>query len=192
MSPRTEDQLLKLKAEKKKVITLAAMKMFSEEGYQTSSISKIAKEAGVSKGLIYTYFESKEDLLRTIIISTIDEMFGIADVSLGQNPNDESFEKMINDYFNWVKNNITFLQIYFGILLQPSVLRVLEPDIMSKAIPLFEKMSVYFELKGSEDSYAEVRFLISILDGVYMNFIMDPVNYPLDHARKRLLKMYLK
>ncbi len=192
MSPRTEDQLLKLKTEKRKVITQAAMKLFSEEGYQSSSISKIAKEAGVSKGLIYTYFENKEDLLRSVIIGTIDQMFGIAEESLGQHPNDESFQIMVNDYFDWVQNNISYLQVYFGVLLQPSVLRIVEQDIMKKAYPLFEKMSVYFKNKGNEDPYSEVRFLISIMDGVYMNYIMDPKNYPLEKAKNRLLSMYLK
>ncbi len=191
MSPRTEDQLVKLKNEKRKVITQAAMKMFSDEGYQSSSISKIAKEAGVSKGLIYTYFENKEDLLRQVIICTIDEMFGIAGESLGQHPDDKTFENMVNDYFNWVKENISFLQIYFGVLLQPSVLRIVEKDIMNKAYPLFEKMSVYFQNKGYEDPFSEVRFFVSILDGVYMNYIMDSENYPMEKAKERLLSIYL-
>ncbi|MCW3786735.1 TetR/AcrR family transcriptional regulator [Plebeiibacterium sediminum] len=192
MSPRTEEQLIKHKAEKRKVITQAALKLFSEEGFQSTSISKIAKEAGVSKGLIYTYFESKEELLRFLILDTIDEMFGIAEVSLGINPTDESFEKMISDYFDWVQINRAFLQIYFGILMQPSVMKLFEKEIMAKAYNVFERMSVYFKNKGFEDPLSETRFFISILDGIYMNYIMDSENYPLAKAKSRILTMYLK
>ena len=110
MSPRTEEQLIKHKAEKRKVITQAAMKLFSEDGFQSTSISSIAKEAGVSKGLIYTYFESKEELLRFLIMDTIDEMFGIAKVTLGIHPKDESFVKMITEYFSWVQTNRLFCE----------------------------------------------------------------------------------
>ncbi len=182
---------MKLKAEKREVIMRAAMTLFSEQGFQSSSISKIAKEAGVSKGLIYTYFDSKEDLLRSVIIGTIEEMFGIAQDSLGVNPDDASFEKMICDYFGWVLDNRSFLQIYFGILLQPSVMKLFEKEILEKAYPLFENMSAYFKNKGYEDPYSEVRFLVSVLDGVYMNYIIDFENYPLDKVKERILKMYL-
>ncbi len=192
MSPRTEEQLIKHKAQKRKVITQAAMKLFSDVGFQSTSISNIAKEAGVSKGLIYTYFESKEDLLRFLILDTIDEMFGIAKVSLGSNPTDESFEKMIHDYFKWVQTNRPFLQIYFGILMQPSVMKLFEKEIMTKAYPVFETMAVYFKSKGFNDPFSETRFFISILDGVYMNFILDSENYPLNKAKSRILNMYLK
>ena len=39
------------------------MKLFSEEGYYTTTIQQIAREAGVSTGLIYQYFGDKDDVL---------------------------------------------------------------------------------------------------------------------------------
>jgi AcrR family transcriptional regulator len=47
-------------------ITEAALKVFSEKGYHGSKMDEIAKEAGLSKPTLYTYVESKEDLLKTI------------------------------------------------------------------------------------------------------------------------------
>ncbi|HXY87409.1 MAG TPA: TetR/AcrR family transcriptional regulator [Candidatus Acidoferrales bacterium] len=47
-------------------ITEAALKVFSEKGYHDSKMDEIAKEAGLSKPTLYTYVESKEDLLRAI------------------------------------------------------------------------------------------------------------------------------
>ena len=44
-------------------ILRAAVKLFSGEGYYTTTISQIAKEAGVSTGLIYQYFGDKDDIL---------------------------------------------------------------------------------------------------------------------------------
>ena len=45
--------------DRKKAILDAPLQVFADEGYHNASISKIAKAAGVSKGLMYNYFESK-------------------------------------------------------------------------------------------------------------------------------------
>ena len=44
-------------------IVNAARKVFSDKGYDSASISEIAREAGASDGLLYRYFDGKRDLL---------------------------------------------------------------------------------------------------------------------------------
>lgn len=53
----------RLVEERRGQIVRAAVKLFSEEGYYTTTIQQIAKEAGVSTGLIYQYFRDKDDVL---------------------------------------------------------------------------------------------------------------------------------
>ncbi len=53
----------KLVGERRGQILRAAVKLFSDEGYYTTTISQIAREAGVSTGLIYQYFGDKDDIL---------------------------------------------------------------------------------------------------------------------------------
>ncbi|MEQ8926425.1 MAG: helix-turn-helix domain-containing protein [Fulvivirga sp.] len=52
--------------EKQGKILNAALELFAEEGYGTTSTSKIAKKAGVSEGLIFRHFTNKEGLLDAI------------------------------------------------------------------------------------------------------------------------------
>lgn len=49
--------------ERRGQIVRAAVKLFSEDGYYTTTIQQIAKQAGVSTGLIYQYFRDKDDIL---------------------------------------------------------------------------------------------------------------------------------
>jgi AcrR family transcriptional regulator len=49
--------------EKEKLIIDVAMKLFSEKGFDATSIQEIVDEAGISKGAFYLYFKSKEALL---------------------------------------------------------------------------------------------------------------------------------
>ncbi len=44
-------------------IVRAAVKLFSEQGYYNTTIQSIAREAGISVGLVYQYFREKDDLL---------------------------------------------------------------------------------------------------------------------------------
>lgn len=41
----------------------AAIKVFAEQGFHQSTISQIAREAGVADGTIYLYFKNKDDIL---------------------------------------------------------------------------------------------------------------------------------
>src|ERR1035437_9816583 len=53
----------KLVGERRAQILRAAIKLFSDTGFEPTTIQKIAKEAGVSIGLIYQYFGDKDDIL---------------------------------------------------------------------------------------------------------------------------------
>ena len=53
----------RLVEERRGQILRAAVKLFSDRGYYTTTISQIAREAGVSTGLIYQYFGDKDDIL---------------------------------------------------------------------------------------------------------------------------------
>jgi AcrR family transcriptional regulator len=53
----------RLVEERRGQILRAAVKLFSDKGYYTTTISQIAREAGVSTGLIYQYFGDKDDIL---------------------------------------------------------------------------------------------------------------------------------
>lgn len=50
--------------------------MFAEHGYHGSRVGDIAEDAGVAHGLLYHYFASKEDVLRTIFAENWGELIG--------------------------------------------------------------------------------------------------------------------
>lgn len=54
---------------KRKQILAAATRVFAERGYEGSRVGDIAREAGIAYGLIYHYFENKEDILNCVFQS---------------------------------------------------------------------------------------------------------------------------
>jgi AcrR family transcriptional regulator len=52
------------KKKNKQAILDAAISLFSENGYENTTIEHIAKIAGVGKGTVYSYFQTKKDILK--------------------------------------------------------------------------------------------------------------------------------
>jgi AcrR family transcriptional regulator len=62
MSPRNEEQNELIKDERREQILSAALKVFARKGFAAAKISDIVARAGMSHGLVYHYFKSKEEL----------------------------------------------------------------------------------------------------------------------------------
>ncbi len=59
------------KEDRPEEITRAALDAFAEKGYAATRVEEVAKRAGVSKGLLYLYFKTKEDLFKAVIRSIV-------------------------------------------------------------------------------------------------------------------------
>lgn len=70
---------------RKQQIIEAATQSFSLFGYKATTMDQVAKMANVGKGTIYTFFNSKEDLLEEIISSVIIEIKEAAEQSIDEN-----------------------------------------------------------------------------------------------------------
>src|ERR1700691_1391867 len=64
--PRRPEQFEEIREKSREKILSAALELFGNKGYDATSIDSIAKKAGISKGLIYNYFESKKSILLAI------------------------------------------------------------------------------------------------------------------------------
>jgi AcrR family transcriptional regulator len=81
METRTETRRRR-KAERPLEILEAAFLEFSRNGYATTTLDQIAERAGVTKGTIYVYFESKEQLFISMVhelmkatLDTVQKLF---------------------------------------------------------------------------------------------------------------------
>src|SRR5215217_2404704 len=52
-------------------ILAAALRVFGEKGFAAARLDEIAARAGVSKGALYLYFETKEDLFRAVVTQAV-------------------------------------------------------------------------------------------------------------------------
>ena len=59
------------KEDRPQEITEAAFTAFAEKGYAGTRIEEVARRAGISKGLMYLYFKTKEELFKAVIRSVV-------------------------------------------------------------------------------------------------------------------------
>ena len=74
---------LKEKEQRRKAILKASQRLFSRKGYQAVSVEDIARKARISKGTVYLYFHSKEEIYAQILLNDIEvfheKLFDIID-----------------------------------------------------------------------------------------------------------------
>lgn len=191
MSPRTEEQFEEIRQTKKKLILETAFYLFATEGFYPTSISKIANKAGISKGLIYNYFSSKEELITEIVFDGIDRLMEFFDPNRDGKLTKEELKFFIEEIFRIMKKNLHFWKLYFSILSQQAVLKLVENKLLEFFKPAFKMLEDYFEKQGVEDPVTETRFFGALIDGVAFDYIIDPENFPLEKIKKRILSLYL-
>jgi TetR/AcrR family transcriptional regulator len=65
--------------EKRQAILKRAAEVFSEEGFDRASMSRLAQACGVSKALLYHYYTGKDELLFDIIGGHLEELCALVD-----------------------------------------------------------------------------------------------------------------
>ena len=95
-----------------------ATRLFSTQGYSTTSLSQVAKEARVSKALIFWHFDNKETLFRTALqrtlepyfINVVDELEGLSEI--------DQIKRLIDEYYAFVSRNIYSVKFVVSLILR--------------------------------------------------------------------------
>jgi AcrR family transcriptional regulator len=91
------------KAERPTELLEAALALFSEKGFSATRAEEVAQRAGVSKGTLYLYYTSKEELLKAVIRNYLGNEISAVAVTVGQFEGSVSdgLRKLLADW--WVK-----------------------------------------------------------------------------------------
>ncbi|MEQ8197234.1 MAG: TetR/AcrR family transcriptional regulator [Clostridiaceae bacterium] len=92
--------------EKQKNIKEAVIKLILKEGFHGTSISKIAKEAGVSPATVYIYYDSKDDMLQDIYREYSEEVYDYLLSSINEKMDGQKIiDVFIRSYYLYIKEN---------------------------------------------------------------------------------------
>ena len=192
MSPRTAKQFKEIRENKKALIMNAALEMFANNGYHNTSISKIAKHVNISKGLLYNYFENKEDLLVKIMDRGMQELSQSFDPNKDSILTDKEFEFFIHENFRILQENISYWKLYFSIFLQPQVLSIMKDKLLKIETNLLMIHEKYYKNKGVKNPALEALMYGVFLDGISLNYIVDPDSFSIKEIEKYIIEKFGK
>lgn len=102
-----------IKKDKEEAIFSAALKTIKEKGFHKARMSDIAKRAGISYGLVYHYFESKEDLFDAILNRWWQGLFGLLSrVRENSEPIKEKLAGIIRYFLDTYQKNPELVNIF--------------------------------------------------------------------------------
>lgn len=193
MSPRTPEQFDVIRSQRKQQIKEAALRLFARNGYANTSISKIAREVGMSKGLLYNYFSSKEDLL----VSILEDAFRFAaelieEVRTVSDPV-ERLRQVIERTLDQVVANADYWRLYTALAFQPAAGGVVEQMMEAGGSPqhVLEFTVEAFRQMQHPDPESEGWLLAAALDGMLMHYLLIGNAYPLERMKRHMLKRFL-
>jgi AcrR family transcriptional regulator len=196
MSPRTQEQFEEMRLSRRQQIMDSAMHLFAKEGYGHCSISQLAEHAGISKGLMYNYFSSKEELLAAIIEKGLGQLMNLFDPDHDGTLQPHEFEDFVRKIFAAMREHQEFWILYISVILQPGVKEFLKDKPIISYMEQFTSMLMdYFKRKGFEDPFLEVITLSALIEGfgVLMIYAYPAISMPDEMIRKyedRIIEMY--
>jgi AcrR family transcriptional regulator len=116
--PRSTEQFEKIREQKKKLIMETALELFAKKGFDATSMSQVAQKAGISKGLAYNYFKSKQEILDSIIKTGFDSVYAHFDQNHDGVLTDSEFYYFIRETFRMVFENRIFWKLFLSLILK--------------------------------------------------------------------------
>ncbi|MBC8527237.1 MAG: TetR/AcrR family transcriptional regulator [Candidatus Cloacimonetes bacterium] len=197
MTPRKPEKFAEMREKSRNQIIEKALEIFAEHGYYKTSIEMIAKAAGISKGLIYNYFKSKDELLEIVLMQGFNFFDEMSEISQPQISAYDRLQLLLDNFTKSLQENLTFWQLYQSVISQRSIMHKLtkfKEYYESVFGPLL--MGIFVELFGNEMSEQEIQIemmlFAAFLDGIAFDYVIMGEEYPFNDISEALLKKYNK
>jgi len=161
------------KNDKQEMIIDAALEVFREKGYANARMADIARGAGVSYGLVYHYFGSKEVLFDLIVESWWNDLYGMMEAEKASNSQfREKLVNIIQFFLDTYVNKPNLISIFVSEVCRSSVYHTKEGLArFLKFFSLCEDIMVEGQEGGFLDKEISAHHLTYIFYGAIETFI---------------------
>lgn len=189
MSPRTTTKNEEIRQESMNNIMEAAFKLIASQGYESTSISQIAAAAGVSKGLMYNYFESKEDLLEKLVSNAMNEGESAITKLIKEDP-----AVTLKNMFTWFFKELRERPEHWRLMTELTFridkfkfVHEMATEKMKGYTSFITDLLKQLKFPNPED---EAKLLGALFDGIAIQYLVIREDYPLNEMEKYLIEKY--
>jgi AcrR family transcriptional regulator len=133
--------------QKRRLLLDSAKKVFLEKGYDGASIDDISKNAGITKSLVYYYFQNKESILYALMKESVENTIEALAEKKHNNQYPETTDELFNDAVALIENESDVLKIAIGELFKKNGKTDLICDL---PMAVFEEYKDIFDFTNRE------------------------------------------
>jgi len=169
------------KRQTRKAILAAAIKLFSEKGFDETSIEELAREAGIGKGTIYGYFSTKQDIFLAFCEEEIEYVFTRLEEE--SDPESTLLEQIVflsMCQFDFVTQNREFGRLFCREMAYPREKNLeasgeINARYLSKVLAIITRAQQRGELRAGADPLLALAnfhsFYLMVLSGWYSGYM---------------------
>ncbi|MCB0489101.1 MAG: TetR/AcrR family transcriptional regulator [Cyclobacteriaceae bacterium] len=191
MSPRTSAKNEEIRQESMQKIMNAAFSLIARQGYESTSISQIAAEAGVSKGLMYNYFDSKEDLLEQLVKGAMDQGDKMIAEMMDTDPV-KTLRNMFEWFFNEMRERPDYWRLMTELTFKIDKFKFIHDLATEKAKGYTLVLEGLLKQMNFPNPTGEAKLVGALFDGIAIQYLVIRKDYPLDEIESYLIEKYCK
>lgn len=179
--PKTEEQNQQIVDKRKEQILEASLEEFSQKGYSGTKISDIVKRAGISQGLLYHYYKSKDELYLAVIEKAIESSMALSQMVVQYNLSGWNAIVAITEWvIQWLKSGGEG-KLRFFFMQQAAILKPMPEGIkeaLTKSNIMSEVMAKLIKEGQEEGKIVEgdplqlARTYWSLIQGIIMSHVV--------------------
>jgi len=195
----SDQQSLDALEAREKILTTAS-RLFAEQGYDNTSLSQVARQAKVSKALIFWHFDSKEKLYRIALRKTLEPyIIDVDDLDGLSEP--EQIGRLIDLFYDFVHENVYSVRFFLNLTLRgenhpdEGLSRVTElyRVFRNSLADIIESGRSHGVIRGDIDSAREAALIMATLGGILIQQFMTDDAPPsakdlVDHLKTTLFQ----
>lgn len=175
MCPKSPEKCEEIRSKRREDILQAALTCFAHKGYHACTISDISKQAGVSKGLLYNYFASKDELLSVLFHQFSEEVMLKINPDRNKVIDDREAEFFVDRYVEFLEEKREYCKLFIQISVQPGILELMmNGEVGKKAIENQMILKEYFERLSKGNAEVDLLFFTSLIKGFSLQYVFAP------------------
>lgn len=188
---------------KRSDITRKAMEILAQRGFQATTIQEIATAAGIGKGTLYHYFNTKEEILLAVseeIFSRMEQSLGVTLLRLDEPA--ERLEALIQECLQVTPEMEHLFIVYVELWLMNfhgnhyedfiHILKKLNDDMRAIVGKMIEEGQQKGLWAADIDADALAVYLMTSFDGVVFNYLMDKTSFDIEKVTREFIRFFFR
>ncbi|MCK5079015.1 MAG: TetR family transcriptional regulator C-terminal domain-containing protein, partial [Bacteroidales bacterium] len=102
----------------------------------------------------------------------------------------DEFDFFVNRAFDTLIKNPTYWKLYFSIMMQPVIYEMVQERYQQVIMDSLQLLLEYYEKQGVEDPMAEAMLFGALMDGIGINYLLNPEMFPLEKVKETIIERF--